>query len=270
MRLRSSAPERWSSRSFLMFVHACSATAATSVRSAQPQRTVPVTANAAATPTATDAALAVSDAHRTVSFHMPSRRPSSDRSPARSPASAPKSRIEGGRPATISPNTRCFMKRGVTRTNASRSVCPTESRYCTMDDVRIVACFARSRSAASRTTSARPVTSISQLARLLARRRLVQQERDLGPRAHLADLGVGLHRREVEQRTRGLVVGQERAGVHHAHAHLLARVRADGDASRGQQGLADAATRLVEGRGSRCGGYGGTGLGHSDGLRVSC
>jgi hypothetical protein len=55
------------------------------------------------------------------------------------------------------------MKRGVTRTNASTSDCPTDSRYCTMDDVRIVAAFARSRSAGSRTISARPVTSISQL-----------------------------------------------------------------------------------------------------------
>ena len=32
-----------------------------------------------------------------------------------------------------------------------------------MDEVRIVACLARSRSAGSRTTSARPVISISQL-----------------------------------------------------------------------------------------------------------
>ncbi len=134
-----------------------------SVSIAQLQFTTPVAANEAATPTTTEAALAVSEAQRTVSFHTANLRVSRAQSPGRSPAVSAKSSIDGGRPATISPNTRCFMNRGVTRTNASRSTWSVELRYWTIDEVRMVACLARSRSSESRTTSARPVISISQL-----------------------------------------------------------------------------------------------------------
>ena len=94
---------------------------------------------------------------------------------------------------------------------------------------------------------------------LFAGGRLVQQQRNFGPRTHLPNLRVSLHRRQINERARRLIIGKPCAWMHHAHTHLLTGVRSDRNTSRAEQRGANAAPRFI---GGRRGGRNGGGFGH--------